>query len=295
MNIEILKYFIDIADLKSISKVSIKSHISQSALSQMMQKLEDNLGYTVFERSNKGVELTEMGKVVYEYATNILHTHNKMLAELASLEKNKIKIIINSTWALSFYSLPSLILEAKRKYPNFDFEIQSNRSEDIVKNVENGLADIGIIYGDYFSAEIISTQIGEEKIVLVALSDFNIDNTITLDELFDYQLIYFKNGCYNTDIKKVISEHLSSEDVNKYGEEPLLNLDSISAVKASIFEGHGIGFLPYSAVKKEVNEKQFKIIDIENISIVLKINLIYTKINQNNHHIKKIVEFFMRK
>lgn len=295
MNIEILQYFIDIADLKSISKVSLKSHISQSALSQMIQKLEDNLGYTVFVRSNKGVELTEMGKVVYEYAMNILQTHNKMLSELASLEKNKIKIIINSTWALSFYSLPSLILEAKRKYPYIDFEIQSSRSEDIVKNVENGLVDIGIIYGDYRSDELIANHIGDEKIILVALNEYKIPDKITLDELFCFQLIYFKNGCYNTDIKKVISEHLSSEEVNKYGEEPLLNLDSISAVKSSILEGHGIGFLPYSAVRKEVNEKQFKIIEIENIKIVLKINIIYTKSNQSNNHIMKIVEFFKRK
>src|SRR5690554_3927973 len=120
MNIESIQYFKQIAEVKSISKVSLQSHISQSALSQMIQKLEENIGYQLFHRSNKGVELTKMGEIVYDYSNTILKTYQKMIDELASFEKHKDKIIINSTWALANYSLPSFLVAMKNKYPYID-------------------------------------------------------------------------------------------------------------------------------------------------------------------------------
>lgn len=64
MHIEYFDYFYQVAKLRSISKVAKQIHISQSALSQQIQKLEDSLGFTLLERSNKGVVLTDMGEVV---------------------------------------------------------------------------------------------------------------------------------------------------------------------------------------------------------------------------------------
>ena len=71
MNIEYLRFFYEVASVKSISKVANNSHISQPALSQQIHKLEDNLGYKLLDRSNKGVQLTEAGKIVEKYAKNI--------------------------------------------------------------------------------------------------------------------------------------------------------------------------------------------------------------------------------
>jgi DNA-binding transcriptional LysR family regulator len=68
MNINALKYFRRVVDSKSISKVSQNSFISQSALSQMIQRLESEIGYQLLKRSNKGVSLTDMGAVVYKYS-----------------------------------------------------------------------------------------------------------------------------------------------------------------------------------------------------------------------------------
>jgi hypothetical protein len=59
MNINSLKYFRRVVDSKSISKVSQNSFISQSALSQMIQRLESEIGYQLLKRSNKGVSLTD--------------------------------------------------------------------------------------------------------------------------------------------------------------------------------------------------------------------------------------------
>ena len=68
MNIESLRYFSEVAMLKSISKVADKSHISQPALSNQLLKLELELGVKLFERSNRGVNLTEYGEMLFQFS-----------------------------------------------------------------------------------------------------------------------------------------------------------------------------------------------------------------------------------
>ena len=63
MNLTALEYFREIVESRSISKVATNRHISQSALSQNIHKLEDELGFMLLERSNKGVEPTEAGRI----------------------------------------------------------------------------------------------------------------------------------------------------------------------------------------------------------------------------------------
>lgn len=291
MNIETLKFFKKVADVKSISKVSVESHISQSALSQMIQKLEDSIGYQLFIRSNKGVELTKIGQIVYEYTETILKTYKKMTDDLILAEQNQFKITINSTWAISDYCLPGLLVEMKKKYPLINYELHSNRSEDIITNVEHGIADIGVIYSDYASDVLDFHHFTDEKIVLVATKDFNIPSKITIEELYKYKIIYFKNGCYNTEINETVAK-LTNQINAKF--EPILNLDSISAVKTSTMQGFGIAFVPYSAVKKELQEKKLKIVEVEKMNIVLKVNAISLKYHKLNNHVKKIIDFIIK-
>ncbi len=294
MNIESLKYFREIADVKSISKVSLQSHISQSALSQMIQKLEESIGYELLNRSNKGVELTEMGKVVYDYSDKILKTYQKMIDELSWMKQNQHNVIINSTWAISHYSLPCLLVEMKNQYPNIHYEIRSNRSEEIVKNVENGLADIGIIYCDRPSELIKTIHFCDEPIVLVSSKDFNIPPKILVSDLFQYKIIYFKDGCYNTNVYETISLYLTNMNQHPIDFNPLLSLDSISAVKSSVSEGFGISFLPYSAVKKEINENRFKLIELNDINLKLKVNIISLKQEKLTSPVKRTIDLLFK-
>lgn len=290
MNIGYLEYFIKVASVKSISKVSQQSHISQSALSQIIQKIEEDLGYELFTRSNKGVELNEMGRIVYDYAEVILKTFQKMKGDLESMANNQCNVIINSTWSISNYSLPRLLVEVKDKYPFIHYELRSNRSEDVILNVLNGLVDFGIIYGDPNSTLLTTYPFGEDEIVLVSNKFFDIPAKITIDELFTYSLINFKHGCYYTDIKQSISQVQ-----HKFIDIPsLLSLDSISAVKSAVLDGFGLSFLPLSSVKEEINDGKFKCSKVENLNLKLKVNIITLQKEKVNISVAKVIDLFLK-
>ena len=67
MQLDYISLFNKIVKEKSISKVANECHLSQPALSQQMKKVEDSIGMRLFERSNRGIELTEAGKLVHHY------------------------------------------------------------------------------------------------------------------------------------------------------------------------------------------------------------------------------------
>ncbi len=82
MRISSLRYFYEVAELKSISKVSTNLHISQPALSHQLFKLEKDLGVKLLERSNRGVNLTSKGEILYNYAKKILVLHDSLIEDI---------------------------------------------------------------------------------------------------------------------------------------------------------------------------------------------------------------------
>lgn len=80
MRIESLSYFVEIAECGSFNKAAEALYISQPSLSRTIQNLEDEIGYKLFDRSNRGIQLTEEGKKVFIYAKHLLE-------QMHSLEK----------------------------------------------------------------------------------------------------------------------------------------------------------------------------------------------------------------
>lgn len=93
MNIQQLTYIVEIANCKSISRAAEYLFVSQPALSQQIRNLEKELGYRVFHRTSKGLELTEKGNVFYQKAQEMLKDWNCFKEEVISgTEHKKLKI-----------------------------------------------------------------------------------------------------------------------------------------------------------------------------------------------------------
>jgi len=88
MQLDQLILFDRIASEKSISKVAEESHLSQPALSQKMRKLEEEMDIKLFERSNRGIELTEAGMMVQKYFHQIISAYDEMQEELGNLKQH---------------------------------------------------------------------------------------------------------------------------------------------------------------------------------------------------------------
>ncbi len=276
MHIECLEFFQKIAETKSISKVADSSHISQSALSQQMQKLEETLGYKLFTRSNRGVNLTDAGEIVLKYTDNMIRTYNKMLEGLQQKEKNKFKIKIEADFTFATYCLPCALLRMKDKYPGHDYNLVSNSSAKIEQDVLNDICEIGFVSHKSSEISLNYEKMINENVVLISLPNYDIPEKFNLKEILDHKLIMIEGEC-------IINENLS-EALNKIGHDindlnVIANLETTEAIKTLVLKGFGIAFVPYSSIKKELYEKELKISRVKDFDLDY---IIYILTKNNN-------------
>ena len=124
IDLELYRVFYTVAKHKHMTKASEELHISQPAISQSIKKLEEQLGGTLFLRSNKGMELTEEGKMLYEYIKGALELINNAENDFTSfkdLSKGEIKIGCSTT--LTKLILMDALKDFHKDYPNISIII----------------------------------------------------------------------------------------------------------------------------------------------------------------------------
>jgi DNA-binding transcriptional LysR family regulator len=288
MQVEYFENFCKVVVAKSISKVANDTHISQSALSQQISKLENDLNYTLLTRSNKGVELTENGKIVYQYANNIVKNINMMREKLEESE-NKVKDLkIEAFWTIANYSLPCVMYRIKKRFPQNNFEIKSNKAKDIEENILNNICDLGVIYGKPKNKNLSSYKIGVDRLVLIATTGFDIPNEIILEELAKYPLIILND---DMDFADMIAKKMQKAGNRPAALNIMFKSDSVESVKASVLNDFGIGFIPYISIKQELYRKQVKVIEITDMVIEYEMYLIYDE-KTKNAALKDFTKYF---
>ena len=194
VDLELYRVFYTVAKNKHMTKASEELHISQPAISQSIKKLENQLGGTLFLRSNKGMELTEEGKMFYEYVKGALELINNAENEFTSfkdLSKGEIKIGCSTT-------LTKLILIDSLKkfhidYPNININITNDLTSNLINDLKLGKLDF-VIFNE---SNIKETNLNLEKIKelkqgFVYNPDFYSDNINSFEDLNNIPLILQK-------------------------------------------------------------------------------------------------------
>lgn len=123
MKIETLEYFLTLAESQSINEASEKLFIAQPSLTKALQKLEKELGFQLFARSNTGIELTEMGRIILPEIREVVAYYKGWLEMSA---KNTLKHVdIYAFVSFSDFLIPSIMFQFKKIYPEITINFTS--------------------------------------------------------------------------------------------------------------------------------------------------------------------------
>jgi len=140
---ELYKIFNVVATVKSFSKAGEELFMTQSAVSQAIKQLESSIDMPLFQRTSKGVELTEAGTILYKYtssAMELLDVGLHKLETLKTLEEGELKIGAGDTIA-SYYLLPRLEMFHKL-HPNIKIQIFNGVTTETIELLKKGKIDI---------------------------------------------------------------------------------------------------------------------------------------------------------
>lgn len=274
MEIDDLKIFCKIYERSSISLAAKELFLSQPSVTHKLKTLESELDLVLFERNNKGVSATAAGRVVYDYARNILSLVDGMMRDLSCYghnSTNRLSLLSSATFGQ--YALPCSLFEYKKKVGNPEIELEFAHSSDIVNQVRDCLIDVGFIEGTVIDDEIECLPIGKSKALFVAAPILNCAPQMPKEALYPYSFMALSN--------RSTLRHLIDDALLGYGFEldkfKRVESPSVESIKSSVISGQGIAVLPYMAVKKDLYTKNLVSIQVDSVSIEYSISLIYRK------------------
>lgn len=145
MNIEQLKYMVEIAKTGSLKEAADNLHVTLPALSQSIKNLEQELNIIIFHRSRRGSIPTEEGHRLIEKANKVLLKFQEFIDEAEAYTNTMNGEIKIATYPGPMEILVGIISEIKRKYPNIKASIYENSTESIITKVLEGEVDVGFI------------------------------------------------------------------------------------------------------------------------------------------------------
>ena len=265
INLELYKVFYIVAKNKSMTKAANELLVSQPAITKSIKSLEDQIGGTLFNRSNKGLELTDEGRMLYskvEMAMNLILNAENEFSSYKELENGEVRIGISSV--LSKCLLIDTIKIFRTKYPNVKISITNGITNDLIEKLNLGKLDF-VIYND------IGTSYNVEKEDLKDLryvffynkNLYNVGKIEDLEDFNKYSLILQQKGS-NT---RCILDYHTSNKLN-----PSIEVMSQDLILNLVNEGLGIGFAFEEFVDKNSNFEKIYLPNLEAINISLATN-----------------------
>jgi LysR family nitrogen assimilation transcriptional regulator len=168
MELRQFKYFLSIVDSGSLSRAAQHLHVAQSALSKQVAELELELKVKLLLRSRNGVEVTEAGKVFYEYAQGITKQIEDAKAAVhcpANAVVGSVVVALPQSVATTI-ALPLLRAVAMR-YPDVEFHLNEELTGNMADQMLRGRVDVAIFTDALSPDGIVFTPLVEEAFVLL--------------------------------------------------------------------------------------------------------------------------------
>ncbi|ADL04118.1 LysR family transcriptional regulator [Lacrimispora saccharolytica] len=258
MNIHNLKMFIKIVESGSISKTAEEMNISQSALSQQLRVMEQEFSARLFERNYQGVIPTNIGMIVYNRALEILSSYDRMLADITNAQNQNKTLHILASPCVYSYALPCTVYHVKNKYPEYTLNMEMMSSRIIEEKISKGFADMGIIIGRPKDKNLSARKVFSDRVFLVAGEKMKVPSQLNCQDLSHYPLLMLVK---TQKTRQVLDKMLSKNGIRINQLHIPYTLDSTESIKLSAINGFGLAFLPYMAIKKEIYNKQLRIIE----------------------------------
>ena len=205
MTIQQLKYVIAISEAGSYNKAAEVLYISQPSLTNAVQDLEREIGVTVFNRSGRGVSLTNDGMEFIQYARQVTGQYDRLLEKYGKGGTLKKKFGI-STQHYSF-AVKSFVEMVKHfNTEEYEFAIRETRTREVIDDVATGKSEIGILYLSDFNRKAIMKFLRTNSLEFHHLIDCNPyvylwkehplarKSAIRFSDLADYPCLSFEQG-----------------------------------------------------------------------------------------------------
>lgn len=275
-----LKVFHTVASRSSFTKASEELNISQPAVTKHIKEIENQLNTKLFDRKGTSIQLTQSGKILFDYAEKIRNIYRDLEFEIHQInQQRKGRLIIGASTTIAQYILPEILAKFKLYYPDIKVELIAHNTEIISELLKEGKIDLGIIEGESQSSFFDYKKFKRDEIVLVAKAGHPLVHKIlTLKDLYTIDLIFREPGSGSLEF---IQNRLKEKGIIIDKLHIVMQLGSSESIKNYLLHSESMAFLSISTVLNELKNNLLSIIDIKNFSIERHFHFILPKGEQS--------------
>ena len=245
-----LRLFCAIARSGSITKGAEECNLALSAASRRISDFEETVGTALFERSAKGVSLTQAGHVVIQHALRLFQGFEQLSNELSEYSKGMkghVRLWANMSALTEF--LPAALSSFLNKHPEIQVEVEEQLSGDIVRALHEGFADIGVFADGTITTDLDTKILCQDELFVVCAQQHPISTypSIEFKECLKHDFVGLNRGSSLLE--------LTLRNAEKLGLQMKLRVQvrSYNAMCEMIAANLGIGILPIQACRTQVN------------------------------------------
>ncbi len=268
MDINNLRAFIEVADKRSFSRSAESLHLTQPAVSKRIAALETELSARLFDRVGRSVHLTEAGNVLLPSARQISAELDRIEEVICNLGKSVSgKLSIGTSPHIGVTYLAPVLKQFRVEYPDVDMDIQFNNSMQTLKDIEDGLFEMGLCaMTNQVSAKLREIELWQDNMSIVVARD----HPLAVESAVDAELLM---KC-----PAVLPPHPSASRTQTeqvlatLGYTPNVNLEvsDFDTLKMMVKIGLGWGLLPDALC----DDESLHVLPIEGINLQRRISLV---------------------
>lgn len=230
-----LRYFVRIAELKSLSRAAEDLDQTQSGLSRQLAALEAHVGKPLFTRTGRGVELTEAGSRLLDGIQPAYQSIDRVVDTVRQREGvTHGTVRLATVHTLSYYFMAEVVARFVSSHEHVNLSVMGRSSPDVVALVESGKADVGFVYDAAVASDTVtSTPLFDDEMCLIVRRDVPLMDNVDLAGM-DLRLVGFP------------SHYALRKMIHSAGLEPefVAEAETIDAMLKLVSSGVGACILP---------------------------------------------------
>ncbi len=251
LSLQLLDQFVVLARTKNFTRAAEELHLSQSALSRAIQKLEDQLGQPLFERKPREVVLTELGELLLQRAKHILQLMEDTFSELSEAGRRG-RIRLGAIPTIAPYFLPSLLSSFAKKYPDIAVLVQEDTTENLIKRCHHGEIDLAILALPLLAKNLEVEALFDEELLLVVPVGHPLaaSKTLPIDAVEGFPFVMLNEAHCLTDNIATFCRRKAVQPVT------VERTSQLATVQELVSLNHGVSIVPDMARKIDTSEQR---------------------------------------
>lgn len=265
--------FLTLCERMNYTKTAEVLHITQPAVTQHIRWLEEQYRCRLFSYQGKVLRLTEKGKLLQNFAQQMVSNEIGVRAAMEQEENTKIHLRLGATKTIGDYILPALLTDFLKQNPKYRLHLVVDNTEHLLQELEHGALDLVMLEGFFDKKCYDYTLYKKERFIGVCGKDSPWKNKkVKLWDIRKEPLILREKGSGTRDI---FEELLKEQNVTLHSFDAIQEISNFQTIKKMVANNLGITFLYEPVVQEELEHGSLCVLELEDLNIYRELNYVY--------------------